>query len=137
LNGRKLSGLIAQARQSLDRTEVVLGIGLNLRETPPDLKASTIALTEFGEPPAAEAFAELLLRELEGIFAEAHDFSWIRKHWEAAARLSEGRLFVLGESGSVEPLELLPTGELLVRNPDGSQRKLSSETVSLRFAPQP
>jgi BirA family transcriptional regulator, biotin operon repressor / biotin---[acetyl-CoA-carboxylase] ligase len=137
LDGRKLSGLLSQARQGPQGTEVVLGIGLNLKQVPQDLAETTIALASYGEPPQPEAFAELFLRELERIFSEARDFAWLKPRWEAAARLREGRLHILGEPGSVEPLALLPSGELLVRTEVGAERRLSSEEVSLRFEPGP
>jgi hypothetical protein len=40
----------------------------------------------------------------------------------------------VGEEEPVRAEALLPTGELLVRDEKGAERKLSSEEVSLRFS---
>jgi BirA family biotin operon repressor/biotin-[acetyl-CoA-carboxylase] ligase len=133
LNGRKLSGLIAQARQYAEGSEVVLGIGLNLREAP--LPAESIALSELGHAPGPEIFARAFLHSLENTLVNARDFGWVRQEWERGARLSGSELFVVGETEPVEPLELLPSGELLVKMKDGTARKLSSEETSIRFQP--
>lgn len=134
LGGKKLSGLISQVRQYAEGAEVVVGVGLNLRNAPEGMPAT--ALAEFVTAPSPEEFAALFLAELEQIFtSEAADFPWVRRHWESLARLSENLLYVVGEGLGVTPLALLETGELLVREKDGRERKLSSEDVSLRFQP--
>jgi len=135
LGGKKLSGLISQVRQYAEGAEVVVGVGLNLRHAPEGMPAASLA--EFTAAPSPEEFAALFLAELEKIFVtgEAVNFPWVRRHWESLARLSENLLYVVGEDLSVTPLALLETGELLVREKDGSERKLSSEDVSLRFFP--
>jgi BirA family transcriptional regulator, biotin operon repressor / biotin---[acetyl-CoA-carboxylase] ligase len=133
LEGKKLAGLLSQAKQSGEGVEVVVGVGLNLAHAPPDLPA--IALSAVTSPPAPESFARAFLAQLEKIFREASNFAWIREEWEKAARLDKDPLYVMGESEPVTPLALLPTGELLVRNRVGTERKLASEEVSLRFTP--
>jgi BirA family biotin operon repressor/biotin-[acetyl-CoA-carboxylase] ligase len=134
LQGRKLAGLLAQGRQVPGgAAEVVVGVGLNLAEAPGGLDQEAIALSALGAAPGPEAFARALLERLDEILAAAADFSWLRERWEAAARLGEGELAVLGEGASVRPRELLPTGELLVEEKTGALRKLASEEVSIRF----
>ncbi len=136
LNGKKLSGLLAQARQTPDRrSEVVLGIGLNIAGVPPGLDQEAIALASAGKAPEPEIFARALLARLEEIFSEGADVRRLQKSWEAAARFGDGPLYVVGEAAAVYPLELLPTGELLVRGEHGLLRKLCSEEVSIRFVP--
>lgn len=132
LREKKLSGLIAQARQYGEGSEVVLGIGLNLAEAP--LPGTSIALGEVTRAPAPGEFARVLLAELENAFREADDFAWVKERWEAGARLAESPLYVVGEEAPVKPLELLPTGELLVES-QGQKRKLASEETSVRYQP--
>lgn len=131
LQGRKLSGLISQARQQGAGAEVVVGVGLNLSEAP--LAGESIALSALGQGPAPEVFARAFLGRLEQVFREAVDFAWLRKAWEDRARLADSELHVVGEAERLQPLALLPSGELLVRRADGEQRKLASEDVSVRF----
>ncbi len=135
LQGRKLSGMIAQARQGDQGSDVVLGIGLNLREAPlPEAIALSSLCPDPAKLPTPEAFAGIYLRELEAAFRAAADFSWIKQEWEAGARL-EQLLYVVGEKEAVAPLRLLPSGELLVRDAHGQERKLASEETSVRFVP--
>ncbi len=132
-NGKKLAGLISQVRQYAEGAEVVVGIGLNLAEVPSDLAREAIAISAVAKAPEPEIFAHAFLRKLEAVLVEASDYAWVKKEWEKAARLSEDQLYVVGEESSVTPLALLNTGELLVRDSSGLERKLSSEDVSLRF----
>lgn len=134
LNGRKLSGLIAQARQYERGSEVVLGIGLNLNEAP---VPQAIAISELGHAPDPEIFARAFLGNFEKTLVLARDFAWVRQEWERGARLEGSELLVVGEQEPVEPQELLPTGELLVKTKQGLERRLSSEETSVRFQPAP
>lgn len=135
LDGRKLSGLLAQGRQLPGvGSEVVVGVGVNLAWAPDGLEPAAVALAEFATAPSPETFARELLAELEQVFARTREFSQLRRAWEAAARLHDGPLWVLGEGEPVYAEELLPTGELSVRDSRGKTRKLASEEVSLRFS---
>jgi BirA family transcriptional regulator, biotin operon repressor / biotin---[acetyl-CoA-carboxylase] ligase len=131
LQGRKLSGLIAQARQSGEHTDVVLGVGVNLAEAPPGLDA--IALSEVMDPPRAEEFAADFLRALHARLHSVEDFSALRASWEKAARLREVQLRVVGREGIFRGVQLLPTGELEVQDEGGALAVLASEEVSLRL----
>jgi BirA family transcriptional regulator, biotin operon repressor / biotin---[acetyl-CoA-carboxylase] ligase len=91
LDGKKLGGLIAQARQYGEGAEVVLGIGVNLSEAP--LPELSIALSSFTSSPSPNDFAIALLREIEACFQKAKDFSWLKYHWEAGAKLLDTPLF--------------------------------------------
>lgn len=133
LHGKKLSGLIAQARQYEQGSEVVLGIGVNLKEAP--LPGQSIALAELGVAVEPGEFARALLAELEDSFLAAKDFGWIKEEWERGAELSRHPMFVVGEPEAVRPLELLPTGELRVKSYDGTERTLASEETSVRYQP--
>jgi BirA family biotin operon repressor/biotin-[acetyl-CoA-carboxylase] ligase len=129
VNGRKISGLLSQARQTGDDVDLVLGMGVNLKEAPPEMEAC--ALSDWISPPSPEKFARALLDRLA---SAPEDFNSLKREWEKHARIQGAQLTVVGESGEFEGVGLLPTGELEVKDPSGQSRKLSSETVSLRFA---
>lgn len=129
VNGRKISGLLSQARQAGEDVDLVLGIGVNLKEAPPGMDAC--ALSEWVAAPTPEKFAKALLARLEGV---PEDFSSLVAAWEKHARVRGASLTVVGEVGEFEGVGLLPTGELEVKDSAGGLRRLSSETVSLRFS---
>lgn len=129
VNGRKISGLLSQARQAGDEVDLVLGMGVNLQAAPPDLDAC--AMSDWVSPPSPEEFAQVLLERLAANMSG--DFSTLGPLWEKHARVRGALLTVVGESGEFEGVGLLPTGELEVKDSNGGLRKLSSETVSLRF----
>lgn len=131
LRGKKLAGLLTQARQSEDSLDVVLGIGLNLSAAPPGEDA--IAMAEVAEPFEPEVLAKLFLANFTQRLASFENFEPLRLEWEAAARLVDCPLTILGEPGDYWGSRLLPTGELEVRDSAGGLRALASETVSLRF----
>lgn len=135
LDGKKLAGLISQARQYDHGVEVVLGLGLNLAHSPPDMPEATALAAAGLIPPEPEAFAHSFLRRFEAALVQAVDYAWIRREWEREAYLGDDPLYVVGEPDPVTPLALLETGELLVREKSGTERKLSSEEVSIRFQP--
>jgi BirA family biotin operon repressor/biotin-[acetyl-CoA-carboxylase] ligase len=135
-DGRKLGGMLAQGRQVPgQKAEVVVGIGVNLAHAPEGLPVPAVALSAYTAPPAPEAFAREFLATLEQVFDEYRDFSLLKADWEEAARLGEGKLYVVGEDQPYRGEALLPTGELLVRTEGGAERKLASEEVSLRLSP--
>lgn len=127
VDGKKISGLISQARQSGEGADVVLGLGVNLQSAPPGLGAACVA--DYGSAPAPTVFAGLLLTALEARLAEK-DFVTA---WEERARLPEVELTVVGEAGVYRGRRLLPTGELEVEDEAGALRVLSSEAVSIRI----
>jgi len=134
LDGKKLAGMLAQARQVPGQpADVVVGIGVNLAHAPTGLPVPAVAVSEYAEPPKPEEFAREFLDTLSLLFDEYRDFSLLRADWEEAARLGEGTLLVVGETEPVRAEALLPSGELLVRSVSGVERKLASEEVSLRF----
>lgn len=130
LEGRKLAGLIAQGRQIPGKgSEVVVGVGVNLRTAPEGLETPAVALGAYVDAPSPADFAVDFLTRLEGVFSRAREFEQVKDEWEKAARLQEGELYVVGERDPVRANALRSTGELeLVGG-----RKLASEEVSLRY----
>jgi BirA family biotin operon repressor/biotin-[acetyl-CoA-carboxylase] ligase len=132
LGGKKLAGILTQAKQQGSSTDLVVGIGINLAQAPAGFEATAVA--EFTTAPSPAAFARVLLNELKALMVEIKDFETLKMLWEKAARLSETTLTILGEAGEWQALELLSSGELAVINASGARRKLASETVSVRLA---
>lgn len=133
LNGKKLAGMLAQARTGEGVTDVVLGIGANLKHAPAELSDTAIALSEFGLAPDPESFALGFLMRFEKVLKDAVDFAWLKDAWEAKAKLSDSDYRIVGEEEVVTALGLLPSGELEVTTAAGVKRALSSEEVSLRL----
>ncbi|MGZ3693037.1 MAG: biotin--[acetyl-CoA-carboxylase] ligase [Bdellovibrionota bacterium] len=132
LEGKKLAGILAQAKQQGVGCDLAVGIGLNLANAP--LGVGAIALSKFAPAPSPESFALSLLGELTELLTELKDFGGLQRAWEGAAKLRGTELTIQGEGGSWRAQELLPTGELLVAGTNGETRKLASEEVSVRFA---
>jgi BirA family biotin operon repressor/biotin-[acetyl-CoA-carboxylase] ligase len=130
VNGKKISGLLSQARQAGEDVDLVLGMGVNLRAVPPEL--DSCAVSDWAPAPGPEEFAKVLLGRLKEKLANA-GFASLKAEWEKHARIAGAKLTILGEEGEFEGVGLLPTGELEVRDGAGNLRRLSSETVSLRF----
>jgi BirA family biotin operon repressor/biotin-[acetyl-CoA-carboxylase] ligase len=132
LNGKKLAGMLAQARQGTQHTDIVVGIGLNLREAPPGLERESVALGNFIPALGPAAFARSLLQQLERCLNEIRSFEDLKNQWEKAARLTDTEIRVVGEEDFLRPLALLRTGELEVEGKAG-RRRLASEDVSIRL----
>lgn len=130
LNGRKLAGILTQARQQGGSTDLVVGIGVNLAEAPPEMGA--VAVAEFTTAPQPAAFARNLLTELKELIAGVEDFEALRAQWEKAARLPDTQLTIEGEEGLWNAEQLFPSGELAV-SCGKNKRLLASETVSVRI----
>lgn len=128
VDGKKISGLLSQARQAGADVDLVLGIGVNLKAAPPGMDAC--AVSDWMPPPSPEEFARVLLSRLESV---PGDFSSLGPAWERYARVKGASLTVVGEEGELKGVGLLSTGELEVRDGSGNLRRLSSEAVSLRF----
>lgn len=133
LKGRKLAGILAQAKQSGPQVDLVVGIGLNLAQVPEELAGEAIALSAVvRNPPKPQEFALALLAELERLENEIEGFTDLRRLWERAAHLDAIELTIVGEEGKWRPLQLLESGELLVEQ-GGVKRSLASEEVSVRI----
>lgn len=137
LCGDKLAGLLTQARQAEAGVDLVLGLGLNLREAPPGLPAVALASMAIAPVPEpvdfAEGFLEAFGRRLRG----TADFPMLREAWERAARLEGTQVEVVGEPGFYRCRRLLESGELEVVDAAGHERRLASEEVSLRLLERP
>ena len=148
LDGRKLGGMLAELGAAGDRVEyVVLGLGVNVNDVPPDLAATSISLSNvLGRAvDRVELLAEILVR------CEA----WYGRVLSSAAEAGRGKLGVgepihaawaarldtLGRNVTVttaigqlrgKAVGVSPEGALLLEGEDGEITKIWSGDVTSR-----
>jgi BirA family biotin operon repressor/biotin-[acetyl-CoA-carboxylase] ligase len=131
--GRKLCGVLAEARHNLGRADVFLGIGVNLTsapELPPDVALIATSVAEAGaEPPSREGLVAALSGSIERRAMQAQvDPEGLIADWR-------GRLVTLGRrvrlhtpSGDVEgeAVDVSAAGELVLRLDGGEERAFAA-----------
>ncbi len=142
--GRKLAGVLADARTARGGIEVFLGIGLNLREAataglPPDDRARATSIEGAGAtPPDAETLLAELSRALERRVEQIErDPAAFLADWRARLE-TIGRRIQLAPAGPeagggvVEGVAVgvTETGELTLRLDDGSERSFAAGDVT-------
>ena len=142
VNGKKVCGILTEMSAELDRLHsVVLGIGINVnhREMPPELKTIATSLRIEGRKTFSRAnILVALLKELERQYRVLLDegTASIARAWAAASSFAEGkRVRVLANSGGflATTAGLEPSGALRVRRDDGEEISLvSGEVVEVK-----
>jgi BirA family transcriptional regulator, biotin operon repressor / biotin---[acetyl-CoA-carboxylase] ligase len=136
--GKKVCGILTEMSAELDRLHyVVLGIGINVnhRDMPSDLKATATSLRiEAGKNFSRAHILVALLKELERQYAVLLDGGApsIASAWSAASSFAEGRrVRVAAPSGgyTATTAGLDPTGALRVRKENGEVISLVSGEV--------
>ena len=143
--GRKLAGVLADARTSRGGVEVFLGIGLNLHEAataglPPEERARATNIEGAGAtPPDAETLLAELSKALERRVEQIErDPSAFLADWRARLETIGRRVRLApagaeaGEAGVVEGVAVgvTETGELTLRFDDGSERSFAAGDVT-------
>ena len=142
LNGKKVCGILTEMSAELDRLHaVVLGIGLNVnhREMPPELKEIATSLRMEGRKPYSRAqILVALLKELERKYRLLLDEGSvaITRAWAAASTYAQGKRIRVVSSGGeflATTAGLEPSGALRVRRDDGREELLvSGEIVEVK-----
>ncbi len=142
--GRKLAGILADARSARGSVEVFLGIGVNLREAateglPPDERVRTTSIEGAGvTPPDAEMLLAELSRALERRVVQIErDPAAFLAAWRARLE-TIGRRVRLAPAGPEAGGDLVEgvavgvtgTGELTLRLDDGSERSFAAGDVT-------
>ena len=134
--GRKLCGILAEARSSGDRLDVFLGIGINVRPNPnhpPEIAAIAVSLEEIaGEAPAIEELAAALSNALEVRVAQVDaEPERVLADWSARLSTLGQRVGINTAAGSIEGVAvgLGRRGELVIELDDGTRREISSGDV--------
>lgn len=136
LGRKKLGGILTQARQSHEAIDLVIGLGLNLAQTPDSSKTSVpaISLNEVFSPvPKPEELATFLLEAWEKEWASGLSYIGIESKWTRYARLPEGKMVVSDSGEIVQPTKINSFGALEVLDSQGNVKTLSAEEVSVRW----
>ena len=131
--GRKLCGILAEARHHLGRTDVFLGIGVNLTTSaalPPEVAAIATSVAEAGvEPPTREALLAALAGTLEHRAMQAEvDPAGLIADWRVRL-VTLGcrvRLHTPGGDFDGEAIDVTPSGELVLRLDGGEERAFAA-----------
>ncbi len=142
VNGKKVCGILTEMSAELDRLHgVVLGIGINVnhREMPPELKAIGTSLRmEGGKAYSRAQILVSLLKELERRYRTllSEGGGAIASEWARSSSYAEGkRIRVLSNSGEFQATTagLDPGGALRLRRDDGREELLvSGEIVEVK-----
>ncbi|MGH7066380.1 MAG: biotin--[acetyl-CoA-carboxylase] ligase [Acetobacteraceae bacterium] len=129
LAGGKIAGILLERGADW----VVIGIGVNLAEAPPDLPYPAETLASFGAPPAPADFLPGLVASLERWLArlEREGFSPISSAWLALGPTPGETLSVLSGDETVSGCfaGLGPEGALQLETPSGMRAIHSGEVL--------
>ncbi len=131
--GRKLSGVLAEARHSGRRVDVFLGIGVNLTTSamlPPEVAEIATSVEQAGaKPPAREVLLAALSRHLERRTTQAEvDPAALIADWRERLVTLGRRVRLHTPSGDVEgeAVDVTETGELILALPGGERRAFAA-----------
>jgi BirA family biotin operon repressor/biotin-[acetyl-CoA-carboxylase] ligase len=130
LDGRKVSGLLAESRRTAEGTDAaVLGAGVNVSQRvedfPPELRGIATSLAIEGLPAGREEVAAEFLNALEPLWTEQQegDRGAVLEAWRARARCWGRLLRIRGAGGETVGVarELDGDGGLVLEREDGSR----------------
>lgn len=132
VDGAKLCGILLEGTGR----GVIVGIGVNLAQSPQVEGRQTVALSAFGPVPQRDAFAESLARQFDIELDRWRNFGLepLVRRWTAAGH-PQGSPLLVGEPGE-EPLRgtfagLGADGALQLRLADGTTRAIHAGEVRL------
>ncbi|NUM87906.1 MAG: biotin--[acetyl-CoA-carboxylase] ligase [Bdellovibrionales bacterium] len=132
--GRKLAGILVQAKQQGTRMRAAVGVGLNVRQAPDIPGAAALRDLMEGPFPSAEDLALGLIREL------AREEKDLRGAWEERCAHRGMWVELLADQNQparrVRSLGLAPDGGLLVETEAGERFTAYAEEMSLLMAPR-
>jgi BirA family biotin operon repressor/biotin-[acetyl-CoA-carboxylase] ligase len=141
--GKKLMGLLSQARTSDGVTYLSIGIGINIAWAPENLPAISLYSMPLRknfavERPSKEEVLNSLLEKISADYSKWRGFDFLRREWESRAHYLGKRIFfgLLEDEAGMEEgiaLGLDVSGALRVRLPGGETRLLATEDLSLRL----
>lgn len=140
--GRKLCGVLAEARHHLGRADVFLGIGVNLTTSaalPPDVAVIATSVAEAGvEPPSREALLGALSEAIERRAMQAEvDPAGLIADWRARLVTLGRRVRLHTPGGDIEgdAVDVTPAGEIVLRLDGGEERAFAAgDAITTRDA---
>jgi len=140
VRGRKMGGILVEAREAAGRTDFVLGLGLNVNLTESQMPAelrpiATSVQMELGHPAERIAVLRALLRALDRWYAElrAGHYHFIGNHWrQYSATL--GERVTIEENGrryTGRVVDLALEEGLILRLDSGATRVFDGTRVTL------
>ncbi len=142
LNNMKLGGILTEFSVKGERPEyVVLGLGLNVNWTPESsadmLFSSTSILKETGKSTVRERLLADILKGFEAYYREVVScrMDSLKKKWNDLSLVTGREVAVSGYNEKTEGIAqgIDDQGALLIRRADGSEQRIMSGDVSLRF----
>ncbi len=142
-DGRKLAGVLAEARHNLGRADVFLGIGVNLTTSPAlpsGVAMIATSVAEAGaEPPSREALVAALSGAIERRAMQAQvDTDAMIADWRARLTTLGTRVRLHTPSGDVEgqAVDVSPSGELVLHLDGGGEQSFAAgDAISTRDVP--
>jgi len=135
-DGRKLCGVLAEAQHNARRTDVFLGIGVNLTsapELPADVALIATSVAEAGVmPPSREALVAALSSGIERRAMQAQvDAPGLIADWKARLVTLGRRVRLHTPGGDVEgeAVDVTASGELVLRLDSGEERAFAAGDV--------
>ncbi|MEI7926363.1 MAG: biotin--[acetyl-CoA-carboxylase] ligase [Chloroflexota bacterium] len=140
--GRKLCGVLAEARHNMGRADVFLGIGVNLASAPslpPDVALIATSVAEAGvAPPGREALVAALSAAIERRAMQAQvDVEELVADWRRRLVTLGRRVNLHTPGGDVEgqAVDVSPSGELVLRLDSGEERSFAAgDAITTRDA---
>lgn len=139
LNGRKVCGILVEARTEGALRPVIVGIGINVNSDrlPPEIadKATSI-MRETGNPASVREVETALLEQLDALYSRymADGFDPIFQIWQAFDCTPGRRVSVITSDAVIDgtAVEVDSNGDLIVRRDDGTTARVTAGEVILR-----
>lgn len=134
--GRKLCGILAEARGGADGLDVFLGIGINVRPNPnlpPEVAGIAVSLEEIADTaPAIEDLAAALSNALEEHVRDVDSApDRVVADWRANLGTLGQRVAINTAAGTFDgtAIDVGARGELVIEDDDGQRREFSAGDV--------
>lgn len=137
VGGKKLAGILAEARPRGTGLDVFVGIGINLRtaaELPPEVAAIATSIEGAGHPaPPREVLLAALSTAFDARSAQAeNDPTALLAEWRSRLVTIGQQVLLATPSGEVEgeAVDVTSTGELVLALPSGERRAFAAGDVT-------
>lgn len=132
LDGKKMAGILTEASVSTDRTQIIIGVGLNfsISSFPYALKDKATSLFDTEPTLTRNALIAEIWNQFDRLLREDSYFDCYKSHSFILGKHVEFTQNHITYDGYAT--DLTPQGELVVRLSDGSTRILSSGEISLK-----